>query len=122
MNGVRYPTRECLRVSFTYSLVLSLLRVSTSESMIPRPCFQALKHRYSQPCYVCCYCYYRFLLLPAIIYITCILLSFRRTSAPIHLTSVLGVLGKQETSCILIAVLIDRDIFDLYLPEFDKPW
>jgi hypothetical protein len=25
--------------------MLSLLRVSTSESMIPRPCFQALKHR-----------------------------------------------------------------------------
>ena len=28
-----------------YSIMVSLLRVSTSESMIPRPCFQALKHR-----------------------------------------------------------------------------
>ena len=116
--------QECLRVAFTYSVMLSLLRVSTSESMIPRPCFQVLKHRYSQSCCmcVCFHCYYRLLLLPAIIYIICILLSLRRTSAPIHLTSVLGVLGTQETSCILIAGLLERDIFDLYLPEFDKPW
>src|SRR3954468_6760672 len=49
-------------------------------------------------------------------------LCLRRTSAPIHLTSVLGVLGTQETSCILIARLIERDTFDLFLPEFDKPW
>ena len=55
-----------------------------------------------------------------IIHITCISLSLRRTSAPIHLTSVLGVLGTQETSYILIAGLLERDIFDLYLPEFDK--
>ena len=53
---------------------------------------------------------------------TCISLSLRRTSAPIHLTSVLGVLGTQETSCILIAGLLERAIFDLYLPEFYKPW
>jgi hypothetical protein len=39
-----------------------------------------------------------------------------------NLTSVLGVLGTQETYCILIAGLLERDIFDLYLPEFDKPW
>jgi hypothetical protein len=32
------------------------------------------------------------------------------------------VLGTQETSCILIAGLLERDIFDLFLPEFDKPW
>src|SRR6266571_6861523 len=57
-----------------------------------------------------------------IIHITCISLSLHRTSAPIHLTSVLGVLGTQETSCIVIAGLLERDIFDLYLPEFDKPW
>jgi hypothetical protein len=42
--------------------------------------------------------------------------------APIYLTSVLGVLGTQETSCILIAGLLKRDTFDLFLPEFDKPW
>src|SRR3954471_17016651 len=63
------------------------------------------------------------LLLPLIfIHTTCVLLSLRRTSAPIHLTSVLGVLGTQETSCILIGGLLERDILDLYLPEFDKPW
>jgi hypothetical protein len=55
-------------------------------------------------------------------YITCISLSLRRTSEPIHLTSVLGVLGTQETSYILIAGLLERDIFDLFLSEFDKPW
>jgi hypothetical protein len=57
-----------------------------------------------------------------VIYITYISLSLRRTSAPIHLTSVLGMLGTQETSCILIAGLLKRDNFDLFLPEFDKPW
>jgi hypothetical protein len=31
-------------------------------------------------------------------------------------------LGTQETSCILIAGLLERDTFDLFLPEFDKPW
>jgi hypothetical protein len=66
--------------------------------------------------------YFRLHLLLIIIHITCILLSLRRTSAPIHLTSVLGVLGTQETSCIVIAGLFERDSFDLLLPEFDKPW
>jgi hypothetical protein len=72
--------------------------------------------------FACCYFYFRLQLPLIIIHITCILLSLRRTSAPIHLTSVFGVLGTQETSCILIAGLLERDIFDLYLPEFDKPW
>ena len=72
--------------------------------------------------FACCHFYFRLELLLIIIHITCISLSLRRTSAPIHLTSVLGVLGTQETSCILIAGLLERDIFDLYLPEFDKPW
>src|SRR3954462_3619030 len=53
---------------------------------------------------------------------TCISLSLRRTSAPIHLTSVLGVFGTQETSCILIAGFLEGDTFDHFLPEFDKPW
>jgi hypothetical protein len=66
--------------------------------------------------------YFKLHLLLIIIHITCIPLSLRRTSAPIHLTSVLGVLGTQETSCIVIARLLERDIFDLFLPEFDKPW
>src|SRR3954453_9201227 len=70
----------------------------------------------------CSHLYFRLLLQFTVIHITCVLLSLRRTSAPIHLTSVLGVLGTQETSCILIAGLLERDILDLYLPEFDKPW
>jgi hypothetical protein len=32
------------------------------------------------------------------------------------------VLGTQETFCIVIAGLFERDSFDLFLPEFDKPW
>jgi hypothetical protein len=66
--------------------------------------------------------YLRLHLLLIIIHITCISLSLHWTSAPIHLTSVLGVLGIQETSCIVIAGLLERDTFELFLHEFDKPW
>jgi hypothetical protein len=66
--------------------------------------------------------YFRLQLPFIIIHITCISLSLRRTSAPIHLTSVLDVLGTQETSCILIAGLLERDSFDIFLSEFNKPW
>jgi hypothetical protein len=66
--------------------------------------------------------YFRLHSLLIIIHITCISLSLHRTSAPIHLISVLGVLGTQEISCIVIAGLLERDTFDLFLPEFDKPW
>jgi hypothetical protein len=66
--------------------------------------------------------YFRLHLLLIIIHITCISLSLRRTSAPIYLTNVLGVLGTQETSCIVIAGFLERDSFDLLLPEFDKSW
>jgi hypothetical protein len=98
--------------------------VPTSESMIPRPCFQALHTVYLLFCYLfaCCHFYSILHLLLRIIYTTCISLSLRRTSAPIHLTSVLGVLGTQETFCIVIAGLFERDSFDLFLPVFDKPW
>jgi hypothetical protein len=107
-----------------YSIILSLLRVSTSESMIPRPCFQTLNTVYIQFCYMFARSdiYFRLHLLLIIIHITCISLSLRRTSAPIHLASVLGVLGTQETSCIVIIGLLERDSFDLLLPEIDKPW
>src|SRR3954463_14604348 len=71
--------------------------------------------------FACCHLYFRLQLPLIIIHITCISLSLRRTSAPIHLTSVLGVLGTQETSCILIAGLLERDTFNHFLPEFDKP-
>jgi hypothetical protein len=75
-------------------------------------------------CYMfaCCHFYFRLRLLLIIITTTCISLFLRRTSAPIYLTSVLGVLGTQETFCIIIAGLLGRDSFDLFLPEFDKPW
>jgi hypothetical protein len=104
--------------------MLSLLRVTTSESMIPRPCFQALNTVYIQFCYMFTRVdiYFRLHLLLIIITTTCILLSLRRTSAPIYLTSILGVLGTQETFCIVIAGLLERDSFDLLLTEFDKPW
>jgi hypothetical protein len=72
--------------------------------------------------FACSPFYFRLQLPLIIIHITCISLSLRQTSAPIHLTSVLGVLGTQETSCILISGLLERDIFDLFLPEFNKPW
>src|SRR3954451_23345688 len=72
--------------------------------------------------FACCHYYFRLPSSLIFIHTTCISLSLRRTSAPIYLTSVLGVLGTQETSCILIAGFLERDIFDLYLPEFDKPW
>jgi hypothetical protein len=75
-------------------------------------------------CYLfaCCHFYFILHLLLIIIHTTCISLSLRRTSASIHLTSVLGVLGTQETFCIIIAGLLERDSFNLFLPEFDKPW
>jgi hypothetical protein len=92
--------------------------------MIPRPCFQALHTIYFLFCYMFAHSdfYSRLHLLLIIIYTTCILLSLYRTSAPIHLTSVLDVLGIQETLYIIIAGLFERDSFDLFLPKFDKPW
>src|SRR4051812_2353324 len=72
--------------------------------------------------FACCLFHLRLLLPLIFIHTTCVLISLRRTSAPIHLTSVIGVLGTQETSCILIAGLLERNIFDLCLPKFDKPW
>jgi hypothetical protein len=92
--------------------------------MIPKPCFQALHIVYFLFCYIFAHSdtYFILCLLLIIITSTCISLSLRRTSAPIRLTSVLGVLGTQETFCIIIAGLFERDSFDLFLPEFDIPW
>jgi hypothetical protein len=102
------------------SIMLSLLRVSTSKSMIPRHWNTV----YNLFCYMFARSdiYFRLHLPLIIIHITCISLSLHRTSTPIHLTSVLGVLGTQETSCIVIAGLLERGIFNLVLHEFDKPW
>jgi hypothetical protein len=128
MISVRYPLENSLKWHSEVSIYgfnyVILLRVTTSESMIPRPYFQALNTVYIQFCYMFAHndIYFRLHLLLIIITTICISLSLRRTSAPIHLTSVLGVLGTKETFCIVIAGLLERDSFDLLLPEFDKPW
>jgi hypothetical protein len=128
MISVHYPLENSLEwhieVSIYWFNYVILLRVSTSESMIHRPCFHALNTVYIQFCYMFyrSNIYFRLHLLLIIITTTCISLSLHRTSAPIHLISVLGVLGTQETFCIVIAGLLERDSFDLLLPEFDKPW
>jgi hypothetical protein len=127
MISVRYPLENSLewhnKVSIYWFSYVILLRVTKSESMIPGPCFQASNTVYIQFCYMFARSdiYFRLHLLLIIITTTCISLSLRRTSAPIHPTSVLGVLGTQETFCIIIAGLLERDNFDLLLHEFDKP-
>ena len=91
--------------------MLILLGVATSESTKPRPCFSPLLH------YLCslfhllpCFVYlFKFISLHFATHITRILPSLRRTSAPIQLIVVLGVLGTQETFCILIAGLLKKD-------------
>jgi hypothetical protein len=129
MISVCYPLGNCFELHIEVSIywfnyVILVESVSTSESMIPRSCFQALHTVYIQFCYMFARSdiYFRLHLLLIIITTTCISLSLYRTSAPIHLTSVLGVLGTQETFCIVIAWLLERDTFDLLLSEFDKPW
>jgi hypothetical protein len=129
MISVYFPFENCFELHiddsiYWFSYVIFIGSVSTSESMIPKPCFQALYTIYIQFCYMfaCSNIYFRLRLLLIIITTTCISLSLRQTSAPIHLTSVLGELGTQEIFCIVIAGFFERDIFDLFLPEFDKPW
>src|ERR1041385_5265792 len=98
--------------------MLMSLGVSTSESMEPGPCFHhcytVCAHFFHM--FACCTYYYRFILLCFAAPITRILTSLLRTSAPIQLLVVLGVLGTQETSCILIAWLIERDHLQPLLP------
>ena len=89
--------------------MLMLLRVATSESMKPRPYFQALIYHFSHfsTRYLVAI-FYIIILLRFTTHITHILSSLRRNSAPIQLAIVLGVLGTQETSCILIAGPFER--------------
>jgi hypothetical protein len=129
MISVRFPLENYFELHiddsiYWFSYVIFVESVSTSESMIPRPCFQALDTVYFPFCYMFARSdtYFILYLLLIIITTTCISLSLRWTRAPIHLTSVLGVLGTQETFCIVIAGLLEKDSFDLFLPEFDKPW
>src|SRR4051812_18822187 len=98
--------------------MLMLLGVATSESMKPRPCFHlcntVFAHDYHfLPCFSF---YYRFILPCFATPITHILPSLRRTSAPTQLLVVLGVLATQETSCFLIAGLLERDDIQPLLP------
>jgi hypothetical protein len=99
MITVHFPLENSLEwhieVSIYWFNYVILLRVSTSESMIPRPCFQALHTISFQFRYMFARSniYFRLHLLLIIITTTCISLCLRQTSAPIHLTSVLGVLG-----------------------------
>ena len=78
--------------------ILKLLRVATSESMIPRPCFHHCNTVYFQFCHLlpCCHFYYRITIPWFTIHVTHISLSLRRTSAPIQSPIVLGVLRTQE--------------------------
>src|SRR3954467_10884160 len=98
--------------------MLMLLGVATSESMKPRPCF----HHCNTVCahvyylFACCNFYYRFILFCFATPITRILPSLRRTCAPMQLLVLLGVLGTQETSCFLIAGLLERDHLQPLLP------
>jgi hypothetical protein len=129
MISVRFPLENYFElhiddIIYWFNYVIFVESVSTSESMIPRPCFRAFHIVYIQFCYMfaCSDIYFRLHSLLIIMTTTCISLSLCQTSAPIHLTSVLGVLGTQETFYIVIAGLFERDSFDLFLPEFDKPW
>ena len=47
--------------------------------------------------------------------------SLRRTSAPIQIAIVFGVLGTQEISCIWLQGCLRETIFILRLPWIDKP-
>src|ERR1044072_2484093 len=98
--------------------MLMLLGVVTSESMKPRPCFHLCYTACAHFCHMfaCCTFYYRFILPCFATPITHILPSLCRTSASIQLLVVLGMLGTQETSCFLIAGLLERDHLQRLLP------
>ena len=57
----------------------------------------------------CCFYIFRLQKPISTIHIALVSPSLRRTSAPIQLTIVLGVLGTQETLCYLVAGLLERD-------------
>ena len=83
----------------------------TSESMNPRPCFNALQYRLSSLLSLVTLLFSIFRLQKCLstIHIPLVSPSLRRTSAPIQFTIVLGVLGTQETPCYLVAGLLERD-------------
>ena len=112
------------RVGFTYDSTMStMLGDHTSESMNPRPCFQALQYRLCSLFYLlpCCFYYFRLQKPISTIHTTLVSPSLRRTSAPIQFTIVLGVLGTQKISCIWLQGCLRETIFILCLPWIDKP-
>jgi hypothetical protein len=84
MISVCFPLENCFELHiddtiYWFHYVIFVESVSTSESMIPRPCFQALHTISFQFCYMfaCSDIYFRLHLLLIIITTTCILLSLR---------------------------------------------
>ena len=79
--------------------------------MNPRPCFLALQYRLRSLLSLVTLLFYNFRLeIPlSTIHIALVSPYLRRTSAPIQITIVLGVLGTQETLCYLVAGLFERD-------------
>ena len=80
--------------------------------MNPRPCFEALQYHFRSLLLLVTLLFLYFQVTKTFIYhIALVSPSFRRTSAPIQFTIVLGVLGTQETLCYLVAGLFERDHF-----------
>ena len=104
-------------------IILALLRDCTSESMDPRPHFQALEYRF---CARLLFSTLLFLFIQITKiyfyhqYYTFITISLP-PSAPIQFAIVLGVLGTQEISCIWLQGRLRETIFILHLPRIDKP-
>ena len=90
---------------------LALLRDCTSKSTDPRPHFQALQYRLCSLLSIATLLFLLLLLQKSIstIITTLVSPSLRRTSAPIQITIVFGVLGTQETFYYLVAGLFERD-------------
>jgi hypothetical protein len=84
MISVRFLLENCFELHidnsiYWFNYVIFVGSVSTSESMIPGPCFQALHTVYFLFCYMfaCYHFYFRLRLLLIIITTTCISLSLR---------------------------------------------
>ena len=91
--------------------MLALLRDCTSESTDPRPCFQALQYRLCSVYRLlpCCFLLSLSQKPTSTINTTLVSPSLHRTSAPIQISIVFGVLGTQETFCYFVAGLFERD-------------
>ena len=79
--------------------------------MNPMPCFEALQYRLCSVLSSATLLFLLFLLQKPIstIHITYVSPSLRRTSAPIQITNVFGVLRTQETFYCLVAGLFERE-------------